>query len=149
MPVMDEIVNEHLEEVQRDFIWLPMLSCAARQWLGARTTEEARKKLSLEMAQRLYEHGLRPGDYDLETELDYWPDEGCRAMAEQEVRAGRVGQKSIVFKLLAETFLSGRLIWTCKNRRNRLPADHNPACPIGCLRKKSKSQPRSACKISR
>jgi hypothetical protein len=79
MTIMDEIVDEYLEEAQRDFISLPMLSCAARQWLDARNTEETRK-LSLEMAQRLYEHGLRPGDYNLGTELDYWPDEGCEAM---------------------------------------------------------------------
>jgi hypothetical protein len=82
MSVMDEIVDECLEETQRDFISLPMLSCAARQWLGAKTTDEARK-LSLEIAKRLYEHGLRPGDYDLGTKLDYWPDEGCQAMLER------------------------------------------------------------------
>jgi hypothetical protein len=52
-------------------------SSAARRWLGAHTTKEARN-LSLEIVRRLYEKGLRPGDY-WGGEFDYWPDQGCRA----------------------------------------------------------------------
>jgi hypothetical protein len=29
--------------------------------------------------ERLYERGLRAGDYYLGTRFDYWPDEGCQA----------------------------------------------------------------------
>jgi hypothetical protein len=82
MTDMDEIVDGYVEEAQRDFISLPMVACATWEWLGAKTTGEARK-LSLEIAKRLYERGLRPGDPDLGTELDYWPDEGCQAMLER------------------------------------------------------------------
>jgi hypothetical protein len=79
---MDELIEGNMREAEIDFIPLPMIACDARQYLGAKTTDEARK-LSIEIVKRLYERGLRPGDYDLGPELDYWPDEGCRAMLER------------------------------------------------------------------
>ncbi len=78
MLTIEQIVDGYVRESEVDFIALPQLANAARQWLGAQTTESARA-LSLEMVERLYERGLRPGDYDLGTRFNYWPDEGCQA----------------------------------------------------------------------
>lgn len=60
-----------------DAIPLPMLAVDAWQLLGAKTHDDARA-LTLELVRRLYEKGLRPGDY-WGGELEYWPDEGCQA----------------------------------------------------------------------
>jgi hypothetical protein len=72
-----EIIDGYLRESEIDFIAMPQLASAARRWLGAQTTDQARE-LSLEMVKQLYENGLRPGNYDLGTRLDFWPDEGCQ-----------------------------------------------------------------------
>ena len=77
MLTIDQIVNGYMEESEIDYIALPQLAAAARRWLGAQTGDEARK-LSLEIVRRLYERGLRPGDY-FRGGFDYWPDAGCEA----------------------------------------------------------------------
>ncbi|MBV8336894.1 MAG: hypothetical protein JO358_15950 [Alphaproteobacteria bacterium] len=77
MPTIKEIVDGYMRESEIDFIALPQIVTAARRWLGATTPEETRK-LSLEIVRRLYESGLRPGDY-WGGDFDYWPDEGCQA----------------------------------------------------------------------
>jgi hypothetical protein len=77
MICISNIVDGYIEESEIDYIALPQLSTAARRWLGAKTTEEART-LSLELARRLYKKGLRPGDY-WGGDFNYWPDEGCQA----------------------------------------------------------------------
>lgn len=72
-----QIVDGYLEESEVDYIGLWQIASAARRWLGAHTTDEARK-LSLEIVRRLYDRGLRPGNYR-GGDFDYWPDEGCQA----------------------------------------------------------------------
>jgi hypothetical protein len=83
-PVMqiDDLVNGYFEESAVDFVGLWQIAQASREDLGARTTEEART-LSLEIVKRLYEKGLRPGDYYLGTRFDYWSDEGCQAVMDR------------------------------------------------------------------
>ena len=72
---LDEIVDGYMQESEVDYVALPQLATAARRQLGAKTTEEARE-LSLEIVARLYERGLRPGDY-WGGDFAYWPEEGC------------------------------------------------------------------------
>jgi len=82
MNTIDQLADGYLRESEIDYIALPQLASAARWKLGARTTEEARE-LSLQLVQRLYKRGLRPGDYNLGTRFDYWPDEGCQAVLDR------------------------------------------------------------------
>src|SRR5229473_529664 len=65
---IDDLANGYFEESEVDFVGLWQIAQASREDLGARTTEEART-LSLEIVKRLYEKGLRPGDYYLERGL--------------------------------------------------------------------------------
>lgn len=81
MRTIDDIVEAYVRESKIDYIGLPQLASSARWKLGARTTDEARA-LSLEMVRRLYEKGLRPGEY-WGGEFDYWPDEGCQAVLDR------------------------------------------------------------------
>jgi hypothetical protein len=74
---LDEIVDGYMQESEVDYVALPQLATAARRRLGAKTTEEARE-LSLEIVARLYERGLRPGDY-WGGDFAYWPEEGLDA----------------------------------------------------------------------
>ena len=78
---MDEIVQAFMDESEIDYIALPQIASAARWDLGASTTDEARK-LSLEVVRRLYERGLRPGEY-WGGDFDYWPDAGCQAVLDR------------------------------------------------------------------
>jgi hypothetical protein len=77
MAKIDEIVEAFTEESEIDSIALPQIASAARWEFRARTTDEARA-ISLEVVRRLYEIGLRPGDY-WGGDFNYWPDEGCQA----------------------------------------------------------------------
>jgi hypothetical protein len=65
-----------VRESEIDFIALPQRVAAARPWLGAGTTAEA-KKSTVELIKHLYEKGLRPGNY-WGGDFDYWPDEGLQ-----------------------------------------------------------------------
>lgn len=77
MKGIDEVVEEFMEESEIDYTALPQIASASRWEFGAQTTDEARA-LSLELVRRLYERGLRPGEY-WGGDFDYWPDEGCQA----------------------------------------------------------------------
>jgi hypothetical protein len=79
---LEDLVADFVKEVRRDYVGLWELAHAAREHLGARTTEEARV-LSLKIARQLYKRGLRPGDYDYGTRFDFWPDQGCQAMLDR------------------------------------------------------------------
>ena len=74
---MDQIVDGYMAESTVDYVALPQISSAARRWLAAQDTEEARQ-LSLKIVRRLYGKGLRPGDY-WGGDFAYWPDKGCQA----------------------------------------------------------------------
>ena len=74
---MDALVNAYFDESGIDYVGLWQIAQASREELGARTTDDARK-LSLEIVKRLYEKGLRPGDY-WGGPFDCWPDDGCQA----------------------------------------------------------------------
>ena len=78
MDPLDAFVNECLAESKVDYVGLWQIAQTTRERFGARTTDDARR-LSLEIVKRLYEKGLRPGDYYLGTRFDYWPDESCQA----------------------------------------------------------------------
>jgi hypothetical protein len=87
---IDDLVADFLKESEVDYVGLWEIAQESREDLGARSSEEARK-LSLEVVRRLYEKGLRPGNY-WGGDFDYWPDEGCRAALErierEWIRAG-------------------------------------------------------------
>jgi len=75
---MRELIDDFIKESQEDYIGLWEIVQASREDLGAHSSGEARR-LSLKVVARLYEKGLRPGDYYLGTRFDYWPDDGCQA----------------------------------------------------------------------
>jgi hypothetical protein len=76
---IDDLVDGYVREAAIDFVGLWQIVSATRQWLNTNTDEQV-KRLSLEIAKRLYDHGLRPGNYHLGTRLQYWPDDGPQAM---------------------------------------------------------------------
>lgn len=78
---MNAIVQAFMDEAEIDYIALPQIASAARWDLGAQTTNEARE-LSLEIVRRLYERGLRPGEY-WGGDFNYWPDEGYQAVLDR------------------------------------------------------------------
>ncbi|HEV7996127.1 MAG TPA: hypothetical protein VGP52_07700 [Stellaceae bacterium] len=77
MVALDRFINECLEESKVDYVGLWQIAQTTRERFGAYTTEDARE-LSLKVVRRLYEKGLRPGDY-WGSDFNYWPDEGCQA----------------------------------------------------------------------
>jgi hypothetical protein len=78
---MNKIVDEYMNESEIDYIALWQFSQTSRDELGATTTDQARS-ISLELVRRLYDRGLRPGDY-WGADFDYWPDEGCQAVLDR------------------------------------------------------------------
>ncbi|MBV8739030.1 MAG: hypothetical protein JO007_17585 [Alphaproteobacteria bacterium] len=74
-----EIVNGFVKEAEVDYVGLWEIAKAAREQLGARTSEEVRQT-SLQIVKQLYENGLRPGDYDYGTHMEFWPDDGYEAV---------------------------------------------------------------------
>jgi hypothetical protein len=79
---MKELVEDFMKASDVDYVGLWEIAHAAREDLHARSTDEARL-VSLQIVRQLYEEGLRPGDYNLGTRFDYWPDEGCQAMLDR------------------------------------------------------------------
>jgi hypothetical protein len=79
---IDQIVDAYVDESEIDFIALPQIVSAVRWRLGAKTDAETRE-FSLKIAKRLYDKGLRPGDYYLGTRFDYWPDKGGEMMLDR------------------------------------------------------------------
>jgi hypothetical protein len=79
---MNELIEDFMKESEVDYVGLWEIAQEAREDLHAASTDEARL-LSLQIVKQLYEKGLRPGDYNLGTRFDYWPDEGCQAMLDR------------------------------------------------------------------
>jgi hypothetical protein len=79
---MKELVEDFMKESDVDYVGLWEIAQTAREDLHAESTEETRL-LSLQIVRQLYEEGLRPGDYNLGTRFNYWPDEGCQAMLDR------------------------------------------------------------------
>lgn len=78
---IDDLVGGYFEESEVDYVGLWQIAQASREELGARTTEEART-LSLEIVRRLYEKGLRPGNY-WGADFNYWTEEGCQVVLDR------------------------------------------------------------------
>jgi hypothetical protein len=81
MNAFDQFINECLEEAKVDYVGLWQIAQTTHERFGARTTNEART-MSLQIVTRLYEKGLRPGNY-WGSDFEYWPDEGCQAMLDR------------------------------------------------------------------
>ena len=79
---LNEIVNDFIKEAEVDYVGLWEIAKVAREELGAKKLQDVRN-ISLQIARGLYENGLRPGDYDYGTHMDFWPDEGCQAMLDR------------------------------------------------------------------
>lgn len=79
---MNDIISSFVKHADVDYVGLWQIAKAAREKLGARAPEEVRR-LSLEIVRGLYEEGLRPGNYDYGTHMDFWPDKGCQAMLDR------------------------------------------------------------------
>ena len=62
MESMDEVVDGFIKALEVDYISLSDIAFDARVDFGAKTTDEA-LRVSLDIVRRLYEKGLRPGDY--------------------------------------------------------------------------------------
>ncbi|HZL59436.1 MAG TPA: hypothetical protein VFC38_07020 [Stellaceae bacterium] len=77
MRPLDTVIDSFVKEAQRDYVSLPLLVYAAKVDLGAHTPDELRKA-TLGLVGRLYDKGLRPGDYDDEP-FKPWLDEGRQA----------------------------------------------------------------------
>ncbi len=72
-----KFVKECMDESEVDYVGLWQIAQTVRERFDPTSTEEARE-LSLEIVARLYERGLRPGDY-WGGDFAYWPDEGVQA----------------------------------------------------------------------
>jgi hypothetical protein len=79
---LNEIIATYAKHSEVDYVGMWQIAKAVREKLGARTSEAVRE-LSLKVARGLYEKGLRPGDYDYGTHMDFWPDQGCEAMLDR------------------------------------------------------------------
>jgi hypothetical protein len=73
---IDAFVEECMAESKVDYVGLWQIAQTVREEFGSPSAIEIRN-LSLEIVARLYERGLRPGDY-WGGDFAYWPDEGCR-----------------------------------------------------------------------
>ena len=78
---IDGLVEEFMKEAAVDYVGLWEIAQVSREDLGAKSTEEARS-LSLDLVRRLYERGLRPGNY-WGRDFESWPEEGLRAMLDR------------------------------------------------------------------
>jgi hypothetical protein len=78
---IDEIIDDLINESEVDYVGLWEIAQESREDLGARLTDETRK-LSLQIVDRLYQKGLRPGNY-WGRDFDFWPDEGCQAVLDR------------------------------------------------------------------
>jgi hypothetical protein len=81
MDKLKEIIDGYMRESEIDYVGLWQIAAATRRRLSAHSTDEVRKS-SLEIVRRLYECGLRPGDY-WGDEFRDWPDEGCQAILDR------------------------------------------------------------------
>jgi hypothetical protein len=79
---LNEIIATYEKHSEVDYVGMWQIAKTVHEKLGARTSEAVRE-LSLEVAKGLYEQGLRPGDYDYGTHMDFWPDQGCEAMLDR------------------------------------------------------------------
>lgn len=82
MSNLDAVVSTYVRHSEVDYVGLWQIAKAAREKLGAQSPKEVRE-LSLKIAKRLYEGGLRPGSYDYGGHMDFWPDEGSQAMLDR------------------------------------------------------------------
>ena len=76
------LVDEFAKQAEVDYIGLWEIAKVAREELGAQSQREV-IDVGLKIAKALYEEGLRPGDYDYGTHMDFWPDEGAQAMLDR------------------------------------------------------------------
>ncbi|MGH7087919.1 MAG: hypothetical protein ACREFQ_03375 [Stellaceae bacterium] len=87
---ISELVDEFIKESDVDYVGLWEVAQVSREDLGATTMEET-QELSLDLVGRLYDRGLRPGNY-WGGDFDFWPEQGRQAMLdriEQEWVAAR------------------------------------------------------------
>ena len=73
---LQELVDGYLEESKIDYVGLWQIAQASKEELGADTPDQVRK-FSLEIVKRLYDKGLRPGNY-WGGDFDYWPERVAR-----------------------------------------------------------------------
>ena len=71
---MDKVVDDLVAESQVDYVGLWEIPQILRHVAPLAPSDEIRR-LSLEVVKRLYEKGLRPGNY-WGGDFDHWPDNG-------------------------------------------------------------------------
>jgi hypothetical protein len=79
---LEAMIDEFVQQSAVDYVGLWEVAKVAREDLGAQTQQEV-IEVGLKIAAGLYENGLRAGDYDYGTHMDFWPDEGCQAMLDR------------------------------------------------------------------
>lgn len=72
---INKFVNECMDESEVDYVGLWQIAQTVRERFGTISMGEARK---ISIVARLYERGLRSGDY-WGGDFAYWPDAGCQA----------------------------------------------------------------------
>jgi hypothetical protein len=78
---MAELAEDFIKESEGDFVALWEIAQASREDLGAINANQA-MELSLELVKRLFDRGLRPGDYG-GGDFAYWPDKGSQAVLDR------------------------------------------------------------------
>jgi hypothetical protein len=79
LSTLDEIADMYAKHAEVDYVGLWQTAKSVRERLGVQNPQQVRE-LGLEIAKRLYDRGLRAGDYDYGGHMDFWPDEGRQAM---------------------------------------------------------------------
>lgn len=75
---LDDVVRGYVDEAEFDYVGLWQIAQTARERLHATDI----RRISLDIVRRLYQEGLRAGNYE-GGDFDYWPDEGCQAMLDR------------------------------------------------------------------
>jgi len=79
---LDEIADMYVTHAEVDYVGLWQIAKSVRERLGVKDPQNVRE-LALEIVKRLYDGGLRAGDYDYGGHMEFWPDEGRQALLDR------------------------------------------------------------------
>ena len=79
---LSDLIEDFYKESSVDYVGLWEIVQVSREELGGKSSSQIRT-LSMKIVEKLYDKGLRPGDYYLGSRFDFWPGEGCQAMLDR------------------------------------------------------------------
>lgn len=82
MSKLDQIADMYATHAEVDYVGLWQIAKSVRERLGFQNPQKVRE-LGLEIVKRLYDKGLRAGDYDYGGHMEFWPDEGRQALVDR------------------------------------------------------------------